>query len=137
VSDFDRRLSRIVRHAQREGAFAVLTVLFLALAVARCAHAPSALVVTGATLDTAGAAFEATAAGMQAASDRNALTHEQRVGWNDFLARWKAGYKGAAALWRAAKETGDEGLAEQAGAVISTLLGQLATWQAVVQGVQP
>lgn len=104
------------------------------LAVVRCAHAPSPLAITGAALDTAGAAFEATAAGMQAASDRNALTHEQAVGWNDFLARWKAGYNGAAALWRTAKETGDEGLADHAGAVIATLLSQLATWQAVVAG---
>jgi hypothetical protein len=74
----------------------------------------------------------AVAAGMQSASDAHALTREQALAWNDFLARWKAGYHGAAALWRTAKATHDEPLAEQAAAVLGTLLGQLATWQAVV-----
>jgi hypothetical protein len=97
-----------------------------------CAHAPSALVVTGDVLDGAGVTFEAVAAGMQSASDSHALTREQALAWNDFLARWKAGYHGAAALWRTAKATHDEPLAEQAAAVLGTLLGQLATWQAVV-----
>lgn len=100
-----------------------------------CAHAPAAaLAVTGETLDAAGIAFETTAAGMQAASDAHTLTAEQVYAWNDFLARWKAGYPGACALWRAAKSTGDLALAAQAEALIATFLAQLATWQTVAKG---
>ena len=112
---------------------ALPVVLFLAA----CAHAPSAVAVSGDVLDVAGVAFEATAAGMRSASDANALTRDQVLAWNDFFARWKAGYPGAAALWREAKRTQDEGLAEQVGAVVTTLLSQLATWQTVVKGAAP
>jgi hypothetical protein len=113
---------------------AIMSILFLGIS---CAHAPSAVVVTGDVLDVAGVAFEATAAGMRSASDAHALSVAQVEAWNDFLARWKAGYPGAAALWREAVRTKDDALAAQAGAVVTTLMGQLAVWQTVVKGVAP
>lgn len=115
-----------------------LPVLAL-LALSACAQTQqqvrqTAVEITAATLDGAGIAFEGVAAGMQLASDAHELSAAQVEAWNDFLARWKAAYPNACAIWRAAKQTGDADLAAQATAIIVKLLGQLDSWIAVSRG---
>lgn len=92
------------------------------------------IVITGHVLDGAGMTFESVEAGMVAASNRNALTREQTLAWNDFRARWSAGYMSARKTWKEAKANLDEPAAQQALDIISSLLGELATWQTVVAG---
>lgn len=117
------------RHGQ------VLAVVFFVTAA--CAHAPSALIITGSTLDAAGITMESVEAGMRSASDARELTREQVLAWNDFLARWKVGYPDACAAWRAAKAKQDDSSAEQAAAALAVLIGQLNDWASVVAKVPP
>lgn len=102
-----------------------------------CAHVDSKvqpIVITGHMLDVAGMTFESVEAGMRAASERQALTREQVLAWNDFLERWRVGYKASAAAWREAKTKLDKPAAEQAASLLTSLLSELATWQLVVAG---
>lgn len=111
-------------------------VLFLVAVAAgelSCAHTQQpALIITASTLDAAGITFESVAAGMQTASDNRALTREQVLAWDDFLERWRKGYKLACADWRAAKAKGDASGAEQAEAAVASLIGQLNEWASVL-----
>lgn len=110
-----------------------LKALAVVSLIVACAHTQqSALIITASTLDAAGVTFEAVAAGMQTASDNRALTREQVLAWNDFLERWRKGYKLACADWRAAKAKGDASGAEQAGAAVGALIGQLNEWASVL-----
>jgi hypothetical protein len=114
---------------------APMALLVLSLGLGSCAHAPTTpLIVSGEVLDGAGITFEAVAAGMQSLSDAHELTRERVLAWNDFLERWRAGYHSAAKAWRAAR--GADGGVDQAEAVLTSLLSELATWQFVVAGIR-
>lgn len=112
----------------------LLLVLSVGLVAPSCAHAQpaSAITVTGDVLDGAGITFEAVLAGMKSASDAHALSATQVEAWNDFLARWRAGYHLTAKAWRDAKAKADGTGAEQAEAALGSLLGELAAWQFVI-----
>lgn len=113
-----------------------LPIALLLLAVA-CAHtqpAPSPIIITGTTIDWAGDAFEAVDAGMRAAHDRHLLSDAQVVAYEAFVARWAAGYKSAAAQWKDARKRLDEPATQQAAAILTGLLTELATWQFVMLG---
>lgn len=117
-----------------------LPVLAL-LALSACAQTQqqvrqTAVEITAATLDGAGITFEGVAAGMRLASDAHELSVAQVEAWNDFLARWKAAYPNACAIWRAAKSTGDDVLAARAASILATMLGQLDSWIAISKGSQ-
>ena len=108
---------------------AVVAVLALSCAIG-CAHAPvQPIAITGHTLDWAGATFEVVDAGMHAAAKANALTNEQIVSYEDFVARWSAGYKRAAADWKEARLRLDEPAVQQAAGILTRLLSELATWR--------
>lgn len=115
---------------------AVVAVFALSCAMS-CAARVQPIVITGHVLDGGGMTFEAIEAGMMAASDRHALTREQALAWNDFRARWDSGYRSAAKQWKDAKANLDEPAAQQAAALITSLLAELATWQGVVLGAKP
>jgi hypothetical protein len=117
-------VNRFVRAA---GTGAVL--LLVVSLTTSCAHV-SPLQVTGVALDAAAVSFEATAAGMAAANA--SLTPAQRQAWNEFLPRFQASFHLAVSLWRSAHATGDASTEKQAAAILSTLLGQLGEFQAVV-----
>jgi hypothetical protein len=109
-----------------------LVIGFVAPSCAHTGPAPSAIAVTGDVLDGAGITFETVAAGMKAASNAHALSVADVEAWNDFLARWKAGYHLTAKAWRDAKARADGTGVEQAEAALGALLGELAQWQFVV-----
>jgi hypothetical protein len=107
------------------------------LALLACAHAPQPIVITSHVLDAAGMTFESVTAGMVSASERNALTREQVLAWNDFTVRWAAGYGLAVDRWVEAKKKLDSPAAEQAAALLTGLLAELGTFQIVAMGAQP
>jgi hypothetical protein len=94
------------------------------------------IVITSHVLDAAGLTFESVAAGMAAASQRNALTAEQVAAWNDFTVRWAAGYGAAVTQWVEAKQRLDQSAADQAVALLTGLLSELGTFQIVVMGAK-
>jgi hypothetical protein len=116
---------------------AVVAVMALC-ATFSCAHAQKVqpIVITSHVLDAAGLTFESVAAGMAAASQRNALTAEQVAAWNDFTVRWAAGYGAAVTQWVEAKQRLDQSAADQAVALLTGLLSELGTFQIVVMGAK-
>jgi hypothetical protein len=107
------------------------------LALVACAHVqpPPAIVITGQTLDWAGATFEVVDAGMHAANKAHALTDAQVVSYEEFVARWDKGYRQAAADWKEARKHLDQPAEQQAAGILTRLLTELATWQFVMMGV--
>jgi hypothetical protein len=114
-----------------------IAVLALSCAMS-CATTSKAqpIVITSHVLDAAGLTFESVAAGMAAASQRNALTAEQVAAWNDFTVRWADGYGAAVTQWVEAKQRLDQPAADQAVALLTGLLSELGTFQIVVMEAQ-
>jgi len=118
------------------GVFGLLAQLAIVTPMS-CAHTqkpPQPIVITGHTLDWAGATFEVVDAGMHAAHKAHALTNEQVVSYEEFVARWSAGYKLAAKQWKDARQKLDEPAVQQAASILTGLLSELATWQFVMMG---
>lgn len=108
------------------------------LAISACATTKvQPIVISAHVLDAAGLTFESVAAGMIEASERDALTNDQIVAWNDFVVRWAAGYGLAVTQWVEAKQRLDQPAADQAVSLLTGLLSELATFQFVVQGARP
>lgn len=95
---------------------------FLLALLASCAHAPTPLVVTGNTLHGAKLAVVATEAGMREANEQKLLTRDQVLAWNDFLERFKPGFRVACEMWQAASDSQDKTKEQQAAAIVSALL---------------
>jgi hypothetical protein len=107
------------------------------LALVACAHTqplPPPIVITGQTLDWAGATFEVVDAGMRAANKAHALTDAQVVSYEEFVARWSAGYRLAAKQWAEARTKLDQPAVQQAVGILTGLLSELAQWQFVMMG---
>jgi hypothetical protein len=116
---------------------AVAGALLLTIACAHVDTKVQPIVISSHVLDVAGMTFETVAAGMVAASNRNTLTAEQVAAWNDFTVRWAVGYGAAVTQWVSAKQRLDQPAADQAVALLTGLLAELATFQFVAQGAAP
>ena len=106
-----------------------------------CAHAPKAqpIVISAHVLDGAGMTFEATSLAIHMAcpsAENCAFTRAQTLAWNDFAGRWDAAYRLGVEQWKDAKTRLDQPAADQAAALLTGLLGELATFQFVAQGAK-
>lgn len=101
-----------------------------------CAHAPSALRITGTTLDAAEVTCEATHAAVIALNEQHRISQSQVEGWNAFLAKFQVVFPDASRIWEGAANNGSATLQQQAEAILQTLLSELDTWRDLVLGIQ-
>lgn len=102
---------------------APLAVFLIGAAVGvSCAHAPSALEVTGHTLHGAKLSVVATEAGMREANEQKLLTRDQVLAWNAFLEKFQPGFRIACEMWQAALDSADASKQQQAAAIVGALL---------------
>lgn len=112
-------------------------VAALSCAIGCATTNPQPIVITGHMLDAGGMTFEAVNAAMTSvcpSAEQCRLSTEQVLAWNDFIARWDKGYRSAAKAWKESRAKLDEPAAQQAASLLTSLLGELASWQFVVQG---
>lgn len=125
MSDFDRRLNRVVRHARREGVFLTIAIAATLLGATHCAH-EKAWRVTGEGLVTLQATYIATGKAIDAAHDKGLMTDAEYRKWAAFARYFAPTYDIAADRWL----HGDDTATEHAAAVLAALSAELATWAA-------
>lgn len=104
----------------------------IALLAASCAHTKDALLISGATIQTAGEQFVAVAELMNDQLDNKKITTEKYMQWAEFASKFQAVYPAAVHIWKMARLANDKVMQDKAAELIVAMIPELVKFASEV-----